>query len=103
MDIAVVGAAARVSLGGDGNCIAAAIALGAVAPTVVTVPGAVEALLGGPISDEALAAVAAAASEAANPIDDKRGTVTYRRQVAGVLAKRAVLEAAGRAANGGGR
>ena len=103
MDIAIVGAAARVSLDGDGNCIAAAIALGAVAPTVVTVPGAVEALLGGPISDETVAAVAAAAGEAANPIDDKRGTVTYRRQVAGVLAKRAVLEAAGRAENGGGR
>ena len=103
MDIAVVGAAARVSLDGDGNCIAAAIALGAVAPTVVMVPGAAEALLGGPISDETVAAVATAASEAANPIDDKRGTVIYRRQVAGVLAKRAVLEAAGRAGNGGGR
>ena len=103
MDIAVVGAAARVSLDGDGNCIAAAIALGAVAPTVVMVPGAAEALLGGPISDETVAAVATAASEAANPIDDKRGTVIYRRQVAGVLAKRAVLEAAGRAGNEGGR
>ena len=103
MDIAIVGAAARVSLDGDGNCIAAAIALAAVAPTVVTVPAATGALLGRPISDTTLSAVAAAAGEAANPIDDKRGTVTYRRQVAGVLAKRAVAEAAGRAGNGGGR
>ena len=103
MDIAIVGAAARVSLGGDGNCAAAAIALGAVAPTVVTVPAAAEALAGGPIDDETLAAVAAAAGAAADPIDDKRGTVAYRRQVAGVLARRAVLEAAGRARNGGGR
>ena len=103
MDIAIVGAAARVSLDGDGNCAAAAIALGAVAPTVVTVPAAAEALAGGPIDDESLAAVAAAAGAAADPIDDKRGTVAYRRQVAGVLARRAVLEAAGRARNGGGR
>ena len=103
MDIAIVGAAARVSLDGDGNCSAAAVALGAVAPTVVVVPAAAEALIGRPIDDGALAAVAAAASEAASPIDDKRGTVVYRRQVAGVLAKRAVAEAAGRAGNGGGR
>lgn len=103
MDIAIVGAAARVSLDGDGNCVAASIALAAVAPTVITVPAASEALIGSPIDDGALAAVAAAAGEAASPINDKRGTVVYRRQVAGVLAKRAVAEAAGRAGNGGGR
>jgi CO/xanthine dehydrogenase FAD-binding subunit len=102
MDIAVVGAAARVSLDDAGNCTAATIALGAVAPTVVRVPDAEAALVGGPISEEALAAVAAAASAACNPIDDKRGTIAYRRQVAGVLAKRAVLEAAGRVQNSGG-
>ncbi|HBU39356.1 MAG TPA: oxidoreductase, partial [Acidimicrobiaceae bacterium] len=42
-------------------------------------------------------AVAAAASAACNPIDDKRGTVEYRKQVAGVLAKRAVVIAIERA------
>ena len=103
MDIAIVGAAARLTLDAGGSCTDAAIALGAVAPTVVLVPAAVEALVGEPITDEVLATVAAACAEAANPIDDKRGTITYRRQVAGVLAKRAVLEAAGRAGNGGGR
>lgn len=103
MDIAIVGAAARVGLDGDGNCTAASIALGAVAPTVITVPAASEALIGRLIDDGVLAAVAAAASDAASPIEDKRGTVVYRRQVAGVLAKRAVAEAAGRAGNGGGR
>ena len=103
MDIAIVGAAARVTLDADGNCTAATIALAAVAPTVVLVPAAAEALVGGPISADVLAAVAAACAEAATPIDDKRGTITYRRHVAGVLAKRAVAEAAGRAGNGGGR
>ena len=83
------------------HCASATIALGAVAPTAVRVPAAEEALVGQPINDDTLAAVAAAASDACNPIDDKRGTIAYRRQVAGVLAKRAVRAAAERAANGG--
>ena len=98
MDIAVVGAAARVTLDGHGNVTAAAIALGAVAPTVVRVPDAEAALIGNQPAGDALAAVEAAASAATNPIDDKRGTVAYRRQVAGVLARRAVSIAAERAA-----
>ena len=97
MDIAVVGAAARVTLNEDGTVAAAAIALGAVAPTVVRVPAAEAALVGNEPSGEALAAVDAAAAAATNPIDDKRGTIAYRRQVAGVLARRAVSIAADRA------
>ena len=97
MDIAVVGAAARVTLNEDGTVAAAAVALGAVAPTVVRVPAAEAALIGNEPSGEALAAVEAAAAAATNPIDDKRGTVAYRRQVAGVLARRAVSIAAERA------
>ncbi len=98
MDIAVVGAGARITLDTDGNCADARIALGAVAPTARRVPDAEAALNGKPINDETLAAVAAAASAACNPIDDKRGTIAYRKQVAGVLAKRAVKLAAARAA-----
>jgi carbon-monoxide dehydrogenase medium subunit len=99
----VVGAAVRITLDGEGNCESAAIALGAVAPTVVRVPKAEQALAGRAIDDAVLAAVAAAASEACNPIDDKRGTKEYRRQVAGVLAKRAVVIAAQRARKRKGR
>ena len=62
------------------------------------VPEAAEALVGSRLDDDALARAAAAASAACNPIDDKRGTVAYRRKVAGVLTKRATLIAAGRAA-----
>ena len=97
MDIAVVGAAARVTLDEGGRVSAAAIALGAVAPTVVRVPDAEAALVGSEASGEVLAAVEAAAAAATSPIDDKRGTVAYRRQVAGVLARRAVSIAAERA------
>lgn len=98
MDIAVVGAGARITLDADGNCESARLALGAVAPMALRVTDAETALTGNPINDETLAAVAAAASAACNPIDDKRGTIEYRKQVAGVLAKRAVKIAAERAA-----
>ena len=97
MDIAVVGAGARVTLDASGNVSAVSIALGAVAPTVVRVTAGETALTGKAIDDATLAAVAAAASAVCNPIDDKRGTIVYRRHVAGVLAKRAVTLAAQRA------
>ncbi len=96
MDIAVVGAGVRLTLDGDGTVSAASVALGAVAPTVVRVPAAEAALAGSRLDDDALAAAAAAASDACNPIDDKRGTISYRRQVAGVLTRRAAGIAADR-------
>ena len=79
----------------------APIALGAVAPTVVRVPDAEAAVAGRPLDgdtlEDTLGAVATAASAACNPIDDKRGTIAYRRHVAGVLAGRALVLAAQRA------
>lgn len=99
MDIAVVGAAVRLTMDGD-TCTAASVVLGAVAPTAVRVPDAEAALVGSTLDDAALDAVAAACSAACNPIDDKRGTIEYRTQVAGVLAKRAAVIAAERAQNG---
>ena len=47
--------------------------------------------------DATLDAVAAAATAACNPIDDKRGTIEFREQVAGVLARRAAKIAYDRA------
>ena len=97
MDIAVVGAGAAVTLDADGICTAARLALGAVAPTARLVPAAATAMIGKKIDDTVLASVAAAARDACNPIDDKRGTVAFRIHVAGVLAIRAVKIAIERA------
>jgi carbon-monoxide dehydrogenase medium subunit len=97
MDIAVVDAAARVSLDERGNCQEVRLAIGAAAPTVIRVPAAERILQGKKINDELLAGVMKEASKACNPINDKRGTIEYRRQVAGVLAKRVVLMAEKRA------
>lgn len=101
MDIAVVGAAVRLTLAGDAVSDARVV-LGAVAPTAVRVPAAEAALVGselsaGALADDTLVEVAAAASAACDPIDDKRGTIAFRTKVAGVLAKRAAAIAAARA------
>ena len=89
MDIAVVGAGVNLTLDAGGVCRAARVSLGAVAAKVLLVEEAAQALIGTKIDEAALAKLAAAASAACRPIDDKRGTKEFRIQVAGVLARRA--------------
>lgn len=96
MDIAVVGVGINLSLDGD-TIVAATVVLGAVAPSYVTVADAATALIGSTLDDAALDGLAAAATAACNPIDDKRGTIEFRQQVSGVLAKRAANIAYARA------
>jgi CO/xanthine dehydrogenase FAD-binding subunit len=98
MDIAVVGVGASVVLNRDhSSCAAARVALGAVAPTPLLVETAAAALIGKPVSDEAIQQAAEVAEAAARPIDDMRGTVQYRRHLVGVLTRRALRGAIQRA------
>jgi aerobic carbon-monoxide dehydrogenase medium subunit len=89
MDIAVVSAGVSLTLGPKGVVKKARVVLGAVAPTVVIVPAAAKAIVGTKLDDAALAKLAAACEAACKPIDDKRGTIEFRTEVAGVLARRA--------------
>lgn len=97
MDIAVVGCGVNLSLDAKGICTAARVSLGAVAPTVLLVEKAAKALVGTRVDDAALETLAAACSAAAKPIDDKRGTIEFRKHIAGVLARRAAKIALERA------
>ncbi len=97
MDIAIVGAGVSLTLDESGTCTAARVSLAAVAPTPLLVEEAAAALIGTSVDDLALEAAAAAATAATNPIDDKRGTIEYRTQVAGVLTRRALKIALERA------
>jgi len=99
MDIAIVGAGVSLTLDASGTCTAARVAIAAVAPTALLVPGAAQALVGSRVDAGALERAARAASAAARPIDDKRGTADYRRAIAGVLTKRAAELASRRASN----
>jgi aerobic carbon-monoxide dehydrogenase medium subunit len=97
MDIAVVGAGVDLTLDKDGTCTRAKVSLGAVAARPLVVADAAAALVGSKIDEAALEKLAKACSAACKPIDDKRGTIEFRTEVAGVLAKRATLKAAKRA------
>lgn len=96
MDIAVVGVGVSLRLDGD-TVTEARVSLGAVAPTVLLVQDCADAIIGTTLDDTALDNLAAAASAACSPINDKRGTIEFRTHVAGVLAKRAAKIAYGRA------
>jgi len=97
MDIAVVGAGVCLTLNAKGVITAARVSLGAVAARALVVDKAAQAIVGTSLDEEALANLAAAASAAAKPIDDKRGTIDFRIKVAGVLARRAAVIAYDRA------
>jgi len=89
MDIAVVSAGVCLTVSAKGKISKARVVLGAVAPTAVLVPEAAEAIIGSRLEDDALAEMAAACARACRPIDDMRGTIEFRTDVAGVLARRA--------------
>ena len=100
MDIAAANAAVSLALDGSGQCQDLRLAIGAVGPKAIRVPDATEQLEGRPLDQHALDDLAELARNAAQPIDDKRGTVEYRRHVIGVLAQRAAVMAKQRAEAG---
>lgn len=99
MDIAVAGVAASVQLSSDKKTIEKArVALCAVGPTPILAEAAGAALVGKSVDDEsALKAAGKAASEAASPIADMRGTVEQRKHLCDVLTQRMVKKAVERA------
>ena len=97
MEIAVVGAAALVTLDGSGRVADAKVALTAVAPTCVRASATEEALRGAAPSANVLAQAAALAAEAARPIDDVRAPAAYRSAMVPVIVRRALERAVERA------
>ena len=98
MDIAEVGVGAWVQLNEAGDTITAArVALGAVAPTPLYVAEVGAALAGKAPTAENLQAAAVIARNAARPIDDMRGSIEHRKQLAAVLTRRALQGALDRA------
>ena len=95
MEIAVVGAAASIALDDEGNVADGRVALTAVASTIIEVE---DLECGGCTPSEAATVAASAAIATARPISDLRASDTYRSQMIGVMAARAVDAAARRAA-----
>lgn len=68
----------------------AALALGCVAPTIITLPEVEQFLIGKPLSDETIEAAARMASQLPKPIDDVRAPAAYRVEMIYVYVRRAL-------------
>jgi CO/xanthine dehydrogenase FAD-binding subunit len=97
MDIAVVGCGVALRVNNDGQITSARVGLGAVAPRPLLVQAAGQALVGSRLDDTAVEAMIAAVRAACAPINDKRGTIAFRTEVAGVIARRTAAAAYARA------
>jgi len=97
--ISVAGVAAGLLMNDDETVLEARIALGAVSPFPKCVPAATDCLIGEIITGDVLDKVAAEATRAADPISDVRGSADYRREIVGILTRRAVTAASERAGN----
>jgi carbon-monoxide dehydrogenase medium subunit len=96
--ISVLSAAVLVEGDESGLCRQARIALGAVAPRPFRAHSAEDCLAGQALTQAAIAEAAHLAAEAAQPIDDIRGSATYRRRIVEVTVRRLLTQAAERLA-----
>jgi CO/xanthine dehydrogenase FAD-binding subunit len=98
MDLAFVGVAALVRLTPDGEAVErAALALGAVGPTVETAPDAEAVLQGREPVANLLRECGEAAAAGCHPIDDLRASAGYRRRLVAALVRETVEMAVQRA------
>lgn len=88
-DFATAAVAVHVSLS-NGSIGRAGIALTGVGPTNLKAREAEQALAGAEPTDEAIASAARLAADAAEPLDDNRGSAEYKRNVVRVFTERAL-------------
>lgn len=91
---AIVAAGALIRKEGD-TIAEARVSLTNMGPTPLRATGVEMALKGSPSTAEAIASACAIAGEGTEPESDLNGDSAYRKHLAGVLARRAVLAAAG--------
>ncbi|MEV7555614.1 xanthine dehydrogenase family protein subunit M [Amycolatopsis sp. NPDC089917] len=95
-DLALVAVFATVTSSG-GACETARIAVAGAGPTPIRATAAEESLAGGPLTDDAIALAADLVAAATDPPDDLHAPAGYRREMAAVLTRRALLRAKERA------
>lgn len=99
-DLALVAVFAAITLNSNGVCEQARIAVGGAGPVPLRVRAAEELLVGHAVTDEVIAEVAHQIAAATDPPEDIHAPAEYRRDMAAVLVRRAVRQAAIQA-NGG--
>lgn len=95
-DFAVASIGVQLTLEGD-RCVSVAISLGALGATPIRARAAEATLQGQAASADVLGRAEELVREAAQPFEDTRGSVDYKRHLAGVLFRRAFAVAADRA------
>ena len=95
-DFAVASVGVQIALEEE-TCRQIAISLGALGPTAIRAVSAEQALQGRDVSEDRLAEAARLVRDAAQPFADTRGSVEYKRHLAGVLFRRAFAAAMDRA------
>jgi len=99
--IAVASVAASLQLSGDGAIEDANLVLGAVAPIPQAAARARSLLIGAVPDEQVFASAAKEAMAEARPISDVRGSAAFRRELVGVLTRRALHTALARARENG--
>jgi aerobic carbon-monoxide dehydrogenase medium subunit len=95
-DFATAAAAVQVSLNADGTIRSAGVALSAAGACAVRVDGAERLLAGQKPGADLIRAAADAASKRSEPQADLRGTIEYKKHLAGVLVSRGLRQALAR-------
>jgi len=97
IDFPLVGVAVRMDSNGDGMCTDCSVVLNAVGPAPVEIPEVRDLLIGKGLSADLVDQVAERAVKNAHPVANTAGsTPAYRRKMAGILTRRALLTVAQR-------
>lgn len=94
---AVAGCAAVITLGDDGTCAAASVAITGAAVRTVRASGVETALVGKKLDQATITEAASHAADGMDLISDIHGSTEYRRQMTAVMARRAITIAVERA------
>jgi carbon-monoxide dehydrogenase medium subunit len=89
-DFATAAVAVQIDMDPGGNCSYAGIGLTNVGITPLRAAEAEQALVGRPLDDASIRAAAALAAQIADPQDDHRGSIEYKRSLVKTLTVRAL-------------
>lgn len=99
-DYAMMGVAVVLTLNKDGTCANCRLAFCNASDTAVLAPKAMASLVGKPVNEETVRAVANIVQTELDPPDNINASSAYKTHLAGVLTRRALLKAVERASGG---
>jgi aerobic carbon-monoxide dehydrogenase medium subunit len=96
-DYATAGVAIQLTVDEEGSCVRAGIGLTNVGPTPIVATDAETFLRNKPLDEETIRQCSEIAADAAEPVEDRRGSAEYKRDIVRVLTARALRTATARA------